>query len=145
MSGHFRALCRTGSGPPLLAAAGDGGAITIWHLGERKLQTVIHGAHASAVTHLHFFAGEPILMSSGADNSIKHFIFDNADGSARELRSRSGHTAPPTCLAFYGSNVLLSAAQDQAVRVFSVVQDQQSRELSQVRRWTPVYGLSVIS
>jgi U3 small nucleolar RNA-associated protein 21 len=114
----------------------------VWHLGERKLQTVIHGAHACAVTHLHFFAGEPVLMSSGADNSVKHFIFDNADGSARELRGRAGHAAPPKCLAFYGDSgtVLLSAAEDRAVRVFSVVQDQQSRELSQVRLVSCVCG-----
>jgi U3 small nucleolar RNA-associated protein 21 len=78
--------------------------------------------------------GEPVLMSSAADNSLKQHIFDNEDGSGRLLRFRSGHAAPPQRLMFYGpeGRVLLSAAADHAVRVFSVIQDQQSREMSQV-------------
>ena len=74
-------------------------------------------------------------MSSAADNSLKQHIFDNEDGSGRLLRFRSGHAAPPHRVLFYGQEgrVLLSAAGDQAVRVFSVIQDQQSREMSQVR------------
>ena len=127
-------LCRTGSGPPLLAVAGAPGVITVWNLDERKLQTVIQGAHNGGVAHLHFFAQEPVLMSSGADNAVKQWIFDNSDGSARELRGRSGHAAPPQRLSFYGADgtVLLSAAEDRALRAFSIIQDQQSRELSQV-------------
>ena len=51
---------------------------------------------------LHFFPGEPLLMSSGADNSIKHWLFDAADGTARLLRFRGGHAAPPTLVRHYG-------------------------------------------
>ena len=126
---------RTGSGPPLMAVAGAAGAITVWNLKERRLHTIIKGAHAAAVTHLHFFAGEPVLMSSGADNAVTQWIFDNEDGTARRLRGRSGHAAPPRCVRFYGSEgaVLLTAAEDRSVRAFSIIQDQQSRELSQAR------------
>ncbi|VAI93279.1 unnamed protein product [Triticum turgidum subsp. durum] len=71
-------------------------------------------------------------MSSAADNSIKMWIFDNNEGDARLLRFRSGHSAPPRCIRFYGNGkFILSAGQDRAFRLFSVVQDQQSRELSQ--------------
>lgn len=127
-------MCRTGGGAPILAAGGTAGSITVWNLETRKLQTVLKGAHSAALASLFFFPGEPVLMSSAADNSLKHFIFDNEDGSGRLLRFRSGHGAPPQKLQFYGSsgNVLLSAAADQALRAFSVIQDQQSRELSQV-------------
>eukprot|EP00892_Ulva_mutabilis_P007621 jgi/Ulvmu1/5230/UM022_0023.1 len=125
---------RTGGGTPTLAAGGSAGSVTVWNLESRKLQTVLKGAHSGALTALSFFPSEPVLMSSAADNSLKHFIFDNEDGSGRLLRFRSGHGAPPQKLLFYGTsgNVLLSAAADQALRVFSVIQDQQSRELSQV-------------
>ncbi|OEL27872.1 U3 small nucleolar RNA-associated protein 21-like protein [Dichanthelium oligosanthes] len=62
----------------------------------------------------------------------KMWIFDNNDGDARLLRFRSGHSAPPRCIRFYGNGkCILSAGQDRAFRLFSVVQDQQSRELSQ--------------
>jgi U3 small nucleolar RNA-associated protein 21 len=118
-----------------MAAGGPSGVITVWNLEQNKLQTVIKDAHDGPLRRLVFFAGEPVLMSAGADNALKQHIFDNEDGSARLLRYRSGHAAPPHCLQFYGQEgrVLLSAAGDQAVRVFSVIQDQQSLELSQVR------------
>ena len=53
-------------------------------------------------------------MSGAADNSLKQWLFDSADGTARLLRFRSGHSAPPTCLKFYGTgNKLLSAGKPQ--------------------------------
>lgn len=71
-------------------------------------------------------------MSAGADNAIKQWLFDAADGSARLLKFRSGHAAPPGCVQHYGDGLrLLSAGADRAFRVFSTIQDQQSRELSQ--------------
>jgi len=51
---------------------------------------------------LHFFPGEPVLMSSASDNSVKHWIFDGPDEAGRLLRFRSGHSAPPTCVLHYG-------------------------------------------
>ena len=51
---------------------------------------------------LHFFAGEPLLMSAGADNAVKHWVFDSAEPAARLLRFRSGHAAPPTSVVHYG-------------------------------------------
>ncbi|DBB09195.1 TPA: hypothetical protein ACH3X3_007787 [Trebouxia sp. C0006] len=123
---------RTGSGVPLMAAGGGAGVITVWNLDERRLHTIVKDAHDGPLTSLYFFPGEPLLMSAAADNSLKHWLFDSADGTARLLRFRSGHSAPPSCLKFYGTgNKLLSAGQDRAFRVFSVIQDQQSREVSQ--------------
>ena len=64
---------------------------------------------------------------------MKQWIFDNRDGTKRLLRFRAGHSAPPTQVTFYGEGGkrLLSAGGDRALRVFSAIQDQQSRELSQ--------------
>ncbi|KAG6475125.1 hypothetical protein ZIOFF_064343 [Zingiber officinale] len=69
------------------------------------------------------------------------WIFDTTDGDARLLRFRSGHSAPPLCIRmlevsnfdrFYGNGrYILSAGQDRAFRLFSIIQEQQSRELSQ--------------
>ncbi|BDA46919.1 probable guanine nucleotide-binding protein subunit beta-like protein at C-terminar half [Coccomyxa sp. Obi] len=124
---------RTGAGVPLMAAGGGAGVITVWDLEKRRLHTIIRDAHDAPITALHFFPGEPRLMSAGADNALKQWVFDSADGSARLLRFRSGHAAPPTCLKYYGETGtrLLSAGQDRAFRMFSVIQDQQSSELSQ--------------
>lgn len=130
--GAVTALSFRTDGQPLLASGGSSGVISIWNLEKRRLHSVIKEAHDSSIISLHFFANEPVLMSSAADNSIKMWIFDSSDGDARLLRFRSGHSAPPSCVRFYGSGrFILSAGQDRAFRLFSVVQDQQSRELSQ--------------
>eukprot|EP00252_Welwitschia_mirabilis_P019651 TRINITY_DN4608_c0_g1_i1.p1 TRINITY_DN4608_c0_g1~~TRINITY_DN4608_c0_g1_i1.p1 ORF type:complete len:897 (+),score=167.79 TRINITY_DN4608_c0_g1_i1:212-2902(+) len=130
--GAVTALAFRTDGQPLLAAGGTSGAISIWNLEKKRLQSVIRDAHDSSISSLHFFANEPVLISSGNDNSIKEWIFDTSDGEARLLRFRSGHSAPPACIRFYGKGRhILSAGRDRAFRVFSVIQDQQSRELSQ--------------
>ncbi|GLC36521.1 hypothetical protein PLESTM_000455900 [Pleodorina starrii] len=124
---------RSGAGLPLMAAGGGGGVVTVWNLEEKRLHTVIRDAHDAQLLSLHFFPGEPLLMSSAADNSVKHWVFDSADAMPRMLRFRAGHAAPPTIVRHYGQGGLrlLSAGCDRSFRVFSVHQDQQSRELSQ--------------
>lgn len=70
------ALCdaAVGNGLPLLAAGGSAGVVALWNLEQRCLHHVVRDAHDSALTGLHFFAGEPRLMSAGADNSIKQWV-----------------------------------------------------------------------
>ncbi|GFZ02665.1 transducin family protein [Actinidia rufa] len=130
--GSVTALSFSTDGQPLLASGGSSGVISIWNLEKRRLHSVIGEAHDSPIISLHFFANEPVLMSSSADNSVKMWIFDTSDGDPRLLRFRSGHSAPPLCIRFYANGRhILSAGQDRAFRLFSVIQDQQSRELSQ--------------
>lgn len=132
MRGAVTALSFSTDGQPLLASGGTSGVISIWNLEKRRLQSVIKEAHDGAIISLHFFANEPVLLSASADNSIKMWIFDTSDGDPRLLRFRNGHSAPPLCIRFYANGRhILSAGQDRAFRLFSVVQDQQSRELSQ--------------
>ncbi|XP_059651888.1 U3 small nucleolar RNA-associated protein 21 homolog [Cornus florida] len=130
--GAVTALSFSTDGQPLLASGGSSGVISIWNLEKRRLQSIIREAHDTSIISLHFFANEPVLMSSSTDNSIKMWIFDTSDGDPRLLRFRSGHSAPPLCIRFYANGRhILSAGQDRAFRLFSIIQDQQSRELSQ--------------
>ncbi|CAN6551983.1 unnamed protein product [Malus baccata var. baccata] len=130
--GAVTALSFSTDGQPLLASGGSSGIISIWNLEKRRLQSVIRDAHDGSILSLHFLVNEPVLMSSSSDNSIKMWIFDTTDGDPRLLRFRSGHSAPPRCIRFYANGRhILSAGQDRAFRLFSVMQDQQSRELSQ--------------
>ncbi|KAJ0250207.1 Transducin family protein / WD-40 repeat family protein [Hirschfeldia incana] len=130
--GAVTALSFSTDGRPLLASGGSSGVISIWNLNKRRLQSIIRDAHDSSVISLNFLANEPVLMSASADNSLKMWIFDTNDGDPRLLRFRSGHSAPPLCIRFYSNGRhILSAGQDRAFRLFSVIQEQQSRELSQ--------------
>lgn len=58
-------------GQPLLASGGSSGVISIWNLEKKRLHSVVREAHDGVITSLHFFANEPVLMSSSTDNSIK--------------------------------------------------------------------------
>jgi U3 small nucleolar RNA-associated protein 21 len=131
---------------PLVVSGSRSGDIAVWNLQTKRLESVIAAAHDGAVVSLQFLANEPLLLSSGTDNSIKLWIFDHLNGgTARLLKSREGHRAPPTRIRYYGNNTLasmadgadgtccqiLSAGQDRAFRVFHTAREQQSRELSQ--------------
>jgi len=63
-----------GAGIPLMAAGGGVGVVTVWNLEERKLHTIIRDAHDAPVTRLHFFPGEPRLMSAGAVSDLINLI-----------------------------------------------------------------------
>ncbi|CAG9464933.1 unnamed protein product [Pedinophyceae sp. YPF-701] len=127
---------RTGANANVLAAGGEAGAVCFWDLDSRKVRHILRGAHRAPVTALHFFTGEPVVMSAGADNAIHQWVLDNDDGSARRLRGIAGHAAPPSRVAYCtGPGMaglrVLSGGDDRSLRVSSTVQDHQSRELSQ--------------
>ncbi|KAI9189913.1 rRNA-processing protein utp21 [Blastocladiella emersonii ATCC 22665] len=117
----------------MLASANHQGDIAIWDLAKRRLVHQVKGAHDGLIPSMHFLNGQPLLVTSGADNAIKQFIFDSPDGVPRLLKFRSGHSQPPTQVRFYDEHgrTLITAAKDRALRTFSVVRDAQSTEMSQ--------------
>ena len=52
-----------------------------------------------------------MLVSSGSDNCIKMWVFDSPDGTARLLRSREGHRAPPRSIRYYGNTTLATMGE----------------------------------
>ncbi|KAF8937957.1 hypothetical protein BGZ47_008784 [Haplosporangium gracile] len=117
----------------VMASANMYGDIALWDLDRQKILHVMKGAHDGSIPSIQFLNGQPILMSSGADNAVKQWIFDSLDGLPRLLKSRSGHHQPPTHIKYYGEDghFILSAGRDRSVRAFSTVRDSQSTELSQ--------------
>ena len=59
-------------GEPILASASSTGHIALWDLnvGGRLLH-MIRGAHDGAVSAIEWIPGQPLLISSGEDNSVK--------------------------------------------------------------------------
>ena len=59
-------------GTQVLSAAASTGHIAFWDLNSGgKLLYVIRGAHEGAATAIEWIPGQPILVSSGEDNSVK--------------------------------------------------------------------------
>lgn len=142
-----------GRKPGVMATASvDGGDITLWDLNNGgRVKGVLRGAHrisggetSSGINRIEFLDGQPILVSSGKDNSLKTWIFDEAPFSPipRLLHSRSGHSAAVSALSFLPSSSggsesegkwLLSASKDSSLWGFSLRKDSQNQELSQGR------------
>lgn len=137
----------------MATASKDSGDITFWDLngGGRKMG-VLRGAHgppssahrniSGGINRIEFLPGQAVLLTSGLDNSLKSWIFDETPFSPipRILHSRSGHAAPVSRLQFLptdadgadaGGKWLLSASQDRSLWGWSLRRDGQSAELSQ--------------
>ncbi|GFO27669.1 WD repeat-containing protein 36 [Plakobranchus ocellatus] len=118
-------------GHPMMVTGSASGHIALWDLENRKLHSYMKEAHFASVTGLACLPSEPLMVTSAADNSLKVWIFDLADGGARLLHLREGHSAPPSCIHFYGSDGqnILSAGQDSTLRSFSTVHDKHNKNL----------------
>ncbi|XP_048582009.1 WD repeat-containing protein 36 [Nematostella vectensis] len=131
--GPVTAIAFRTDGNPVMATASPSGNIALWDLEGRKLRSTLIDAHDGSVCGLKFLPSQPLLATNGPDNALKLWIFDQPDGSGRLLRSRSGHSAPPTKIRFYGhkGSDILSAGLDRTFRHISTANDARSCELSQ--------------
>ncbi|KAJ7685354.1 Utp21 specific WD40 associated putative domain-containing protein [Mycena polygramma] len=134
MEGGVRSLGFRSDGHPILASASSAGHIALWDLNSGgRLLHMIRGAHDGAITAVEWVPGQPVLISSGEDNSLKQWLFDSPTAAPRLLKSRTGHHAPPHIIRYYGDDgkQLLTASRDRSLRCTSVVRDSRSFELSQ--------------
>ncbi|TNM91826.1 hypothetical protein fugu_018837 [Takifugu bimaculatus] len=129
--GPISSLAFRTDGPPIVASGSPQGHIAFWDLERRQIVTQQRHAHSTAVAAATFLHGEPLLITTGADNAIKIWIFDQEGGGARLLRSRQGHSAPPTTIHHHGNDGknLLSAGQDGTLQSFSTVHERFNKNL----------------
>lgn len=140
--------------PGAMATCGSrSGDVHLWDLNEGgRLMGVLRGAHYprssvsggtdGGINKVEFLPGQPVMVTSGLDNALKSWIFDETPFSPvpRPLHSRSGHAAPVTRLTFVPSDAdgveaggkwLLTAAKDRSLWGWSLRRDGSSTELSQ--------------
>uniref|UniRef100_A0A8C6VFV6 WD repeat domain 36 n=1 Tax=Naja naja TaxID=35670 RepID=A0A8C6VFV6_NAJNA len=129
--GPITAVSFRTDGHPVLAAGSPVGHIGLWDLEEKKLLGQMRDAHSTAISGMSFVQGEPLLITNGADNAIRVWIFDGPGGSGRLLRYRMGHNAPPTKIRHHGQNgqQILSASQDGTLQSFSTVHERFNKSL----------------
>ncbi|KAJ1802997.1 rRNA-processing protein utp21, partial [Coemansia sp. RSA 2598] len=118
---------------PMMATANSEGDVALWDLNNKRLLHVLQGAHDSNIPAIDFLSGQPLLVTSSADNSIKEWLFDGQDGVPRLLRQRSGHFSAPQMIRYHGEKGfdIMSSGRDRTLRLFSVIRDSQSTEMSQ--------------
>ena len=145
----------------------DSGDVQLWDLNDGgRVIGALRNAHNPAssndnltgggVNRIEFLAGQPVLITSGLDNSLKSWIFDENTNShvPRLLHSRSGHASQITVLNFLPVEVegadavgkwLLSSSRDRSLWAWSLRRDGQSTELSQghIQRKAKRYGIGL--
>uniref|UniRef100_A0A673AJH2 WD repeat domain 36 n=1 Tax=Sphaeramia orbicularis TaxID=375764 RepID=A0A673AJH2_9TELE len=129
--GPISSLAFRTDGPPIMASGSPQGHIAFWDLERRQLVTQHRNVHSTAIAGATFLHGEPLLVTNGADNAIKVWILDQEGGGARLLRSRQGHSAPPTTIRHHGNDGknILSAGQDGTLQSFSTVHERFNKNL----------------
>lgn len=137
----------------MATASSATGDVTFWDLNEGgRVMSVLRSAHNppghsgsqvnGGISKIEFLSGQPVIMTSGRDNSLKSWIFDATPfaPTPRILHVRSGHAGPVNCLHFLpsdfdgaeaGNKWLLSGGQDRSLWGWSLRRDGQSSELSQ--------------
>lgn len=140
-----------GTHPGVMATASlASGDITLWDLNNGGRRTgVLRSSHAAptpqtagGVNKVHFLPGQHILVTSGLDNALKTWIFDQAPFSPvpRILHQRAGHGAPIMRLDFLPTSSdgsddtgkwLMTGSRDRSLWAWSLRRDNQSTELSQ--------------
>ncbi|KAI2473032.1 WD domain-containing protein [Annulohypoxylon bovei var. microspora] len=149
----------------MATATESSGDVTFWDLNKGgRIMGVLRSAHnpptqegasiRGGVSKIEFLAGQPVIVTSGRDNSLKTWIFDETPFSPipRILHTRSGHAAPVTCLQFLpsdfegaeaGNKWLLSGGKDRSLWGWSLRRDGQSTELSQgnIRKKAKKFGI----
>ncbi|XP_059865018.1 WD repeat-containing protein 36 isoform X2 [Delphinus delphis] len=118
-------------GHPVMAAGSPCGHIGLWDLEDKKLINQMRNAHSTAIAGLTFLHREPLLVTNGADNALRIWIFDGPTGEGRLLRFRMGHSAPLTKIRYYGQNgqQILSASQDGTLQSFSTIHEKFNKSL----------------
>lgn len=128
-----------------ISVGSTNGDLVFYDLERRSRIQVLKGIHKEdngGIAKASFLNGQPIVVTCGADNQLKEYIFDpslSQENSetvvqpARFLRSRGGHSQPPSSIIFADkqSHFILSASRDRSVYGFSLRKDAQSQELSQ--------------
>lgn len=135
-------------GPPHMATSSDKGNVAIWDLEKGSLKCQKREIHKNAICGLQYINGEPLMITSSADNSIKIFVFDDTDDVGRQLYVREGHSKCPTYIRFYGpeDNQILSVAPDSTFRCFSVWSERLNRSFGQAsfnKKYARKVGASV--
>jgi U3 small nucleolar RNA-associated protein 21 len=58
-------------GPAVLASSSQDGSISMWDLAKKRVSHTQRGAHDTAIAGMQWVQGQPLLITSGADNYVK--------------------------------------------------------------------------
>ncbi|KAJ8724401.1 hypothetical protein PYW08_015875 [Mythimna loreyi] len=129
--GMVSALSFRLDGAPVMVTGSSEGHIVMWDLEEKRVLSQVQSAHYSKISGLKCLMSEPLMVTNSEDNSMKLWIFDMPDGGARLLRTREGHSQPPTmvCHCEPSGNNILAAGSDSSLHIMNTVSETFNKSL----------------
>lgn len=89
-------------GQEVLATSNANGNIALWDLNEGgRLSHIIRGAHDAEVTSIQWIPGQPVLISSGNDNSVKVALLKRTYNKLIYIYCSNGYLIRSTNLLVY--------------------------------------------
>mmetsp|Transcript_49905 Transcript_49905/g.108962 ORF Transcript_49905/g.108962 Transcript_49905/m.108962 type:complete len:905 (-) Transcript_49905:83-2797(-) len=85
--------------PALLCSGSPSGTLCLWALQKRRCQQTIQ-AHDAAIVAAEFLEGQTLIVSSGADNALRMWSFDDG-GKCLRLKERVGLCGPVRGIGYY--------------------------------------------
>ncbi|KAI9362488.1 WD40-repeat-containing domain protein [Zopfochytrium polystomum] len=118
-------------GGGLLASSDADGHVFLWDLELGKLAYDVP-CHKGLVHTCEFLKSQPIMLTSGSDNSIKQWIFDSELDPPRIWKQISGHSKPVVKIRYVDreGKLLVSSSHDGTLRKLSTIQEAQNMEFS---------------
>lgn len=99
-------------GPAVLASSSTDGSISVWDLAKKRVAHTQRGAHDTGVAGMQWVQGQPLLITSGADNYVKvsypRLSWPFLNQEVGELISSNGCSNPPMPSLDYSSSAVVT-------------------------------------
>ena len=121
----------------LLVSATTSGSVVVWDLNEGMFRCFLQkpsesmGNDTVGPAYAQFLGEEPIIVTAGADNSIRVYQFDETDLQGSIIRSKEGHANDCILAEFIDEERIISGGLDRTLRMCHVFSDSLALSLSQ--------------
>eukprot|EP00917_Polyrhabdina_sp_WS-2016_P032788 GHVP01069841.1.p1 GENE.GHVP01069841.1~~GHVP01069841.1.p1 ORF type:complete len:891 (+),score=161.88 GHVP01069841.1:22-2673(+) len=99
--GGITSLTYAAWGLSMLASTTENGLIALWDLENQTLSSMVETAHLGRIVKAEFIKNEPLLLTSGDDNSLVCWQIHPKEKTCIELRARKGIPGPISKVAYY--------------------------------------------
>uniref|UniRef100_A0A1I8HDR9 WD_REPEATS_REGION domain-containing protein n=1 Tax=Macrostomum lignano TaxID=282301 RepID=A0A1I8HDR9_9PLAT len=123
-------------GQPIMLSGSRQGQVTVWHLEDRRVCGLLNDAHPSAaIAGLACLHSQPLLVTTGADNCLRIWIFDRPGDHLRACCTSAPDTAGRLAMSdSMPAPASAATGLDSGVRLFSLESESLSRCLGKAKR-----------
>uniref|UniRef100_A0A0N4ZTB6 Utp21 domain-containing protein n=1 Tax=Parastrongyloides trichosuri TaxID=131310 RepID=A0A0N4ZTB6_PARTI len=103
-------------GTDSMITASDEGSIAVWDLNDQNLVGITTKAHDGKIVKIEALRGQPFLLSSGEDNKIVKWSFDDNQCLPEPHTVIEGHAKPISFVKYLDDRIMISSSLDGTLR-----------------------------